>query len=123
MQSADATDAVVSIPSQPQADGWEGAISRTLAKWRQSPEDLADEGCDAPTRELLDRAIQLARRMSAAGLPPPRAIVPTVNGGVTFSIESGSCSESLVLEDDQLDYYLLEHDRVIEQMGRSSMGG
>ena len=56
-----------------------------LIEWLENPEQLRDEGCDPPTREALESALRWLRALANQEIDAKVWLVPTGDGGVTFS--------------------------------------
>jgi len=68
---------------------WQSLIDSRLIEWGRNPSVLEDDGVEAPTPHTIANACQLARMMRDDKLPPPTRVVPTVDGGVAFELETG----------------------------------
>ncbi|NQT41347.1 MAG: hypothetical protein HQ581_27915 [Planctomycetes bacterium] len=80
--------------------GWKRVIDDQLIEWGMDPDQLEDEGIEAPSRKIISRAWDLARRMRDGGAPPPLRVVPNGDGGITFEWKDGPVFETIELEDD-----------------------
>ena len=65
-------------------------VDALLHKWLGDPEQLADDGIDAPTRGLIASAIQFHREFQPF---PPTSIGPTPEGGISFEWRRGDLVE------------------------------
>ena len=89
-----ATDA--SLATTPAADPYDwGDVCDTLLKWRANPLMLEDDGVDAPTKNVIDSALDFSRdfglpkvnssRYPAVDpIPVPTSVAPTPDGGISF---------------------------------------
>src|SRR5260221_10403479 len=62
---------------------WQNLINQ-LIEWAVYPELVADEGIDAPSRDTVQLAAELALTLKRAGIDCPESIVLDPNGGVVF---------------------------------------
>lgn len=74
---------------------WRSLLQSTLIHWIENPNDLEDEGLDAPSPQILEKALRVAERMRNEGFPQPTEIVRDPNGGIVF--ERNLPDESLVV--------------------------
>src|SRR4051794_34964944 len=67
---------------------WQRLIDQ-LQLWSSDRSQLADDGVDPPSEQILERALLLARQSQQRGLPPPSSIVPDANGGIVMERRDG----------------------------------
>lgn len=95
---------------------WEHFIDHTLIKWGENSSLFADEEFDGPGREIISRAIEIAKQYARDGKPAPDRIVPDADGGLVFERRQGTLSEKIHLWDDGLvEYVQLHGTRVVER--------
>jgi hypothetical protein len=93
---------------------WRDLIEHTLERWLQNPDQLADEGVDAPSRTILRLAIDYAERLQEGGVPPPDTIVPDASGGIVFERRQNGAAAVLHFWDDgEIDFQLFDGDRLV----------
>ncbi len=62
---------------------WETCIS-ILDNWARDRDQLREDGLDPPSKEVLDKALIIARAMRDYDSPHPTRIVPDGDGGISF---------------------------------------
>src|SRR2546430_17174120 len=65
------------------AGAWEPAVQKVVG-FQHLGDDWDGLGAKAPSRELLESAVDLAYVLFQKGVDPPHATVPGVDGSVTF---------------------------------------
>jgi hypothetical protein len=105
--------------STPSRDAWQVMIDRTLTRWicdSIALKNLEDDGIDAPSKEAMANARELAYYLRDAGLPAPLRIVPTGDGGVTFQYESGTDFDSIETDaGGKSEFFHFQHDRLVSR--------
>lgn len=97
-------------------EAWNGMIDKKLIEWGLHPEEIADEGVDPPTREILQQCIKLASKWRDEDLPPPDSVVPDANGGVVLERCAGHFSEVLHFWDDgTIEYQRFRGAKLVER--------
>lgn len=79
---------------------WQRLIDGQLLEWGRDPEQLADDGIAAPTREIIVLACTVAARCRDAGLSPPLRVVPNGSAGLVFERLAGSVFETIEIRAD-----------------------
>lgn len=86
-------------------DRWQRWIDFYLVEWGRDPVQLADDGVDAPTENVIRAAIVLAQHLMAQGLPAPSNVTPDTSGGIVFERREGDVLEAYHIWDDgEIDY-------------------
>lgn len=88
-------------------ESWQHFIDTKLLEWLREPEQLADEGVDAPSPRIVRLATDYAEKFRDEGCPPPASIVPDANGGVVFERRQNGDSEVVHFWDDGIIELLL----------------
>jgi len=95
--------------------GWQRVIDE-LIDWASNPEQFADEGIDAPSRETLRLAGKLALELRDNGLPSPDRIVPDPNGGLVFEYDTAQgASEYHIWDDGSIDFCMFDDTRLVSR--------
>src|SRR5437867_6844152 len=82
-----------------QRSAWQLVVDQ-LHHWAGDPRQLADEGVEAPTSEVLAMAAAVADVLRDAGIDPPDSLVPNGDGGIVFRWRSGQRAWSIELDSD-----------------------
>lgn len=85
---------------------WESLIDDRLIEWALDPSQLDDEGIEPPTRQTIQQAIILARKLRDAGLSAPDSLVPDPDGGIVFACRGEDTSEEWHIWDGETVEYL-----------------
>jgi len=105
----------VAASDQSTRQAWQRLIDQ-LTQWRRDPSQLADEGVDAPSAEIIDKAILVAERSQQRGLPAPSSVVSDANGGIVLERREGSVAEVLHLWDDgTVEYQRFQGTALVER--------
>lgn len=102
-------DAILAVPGRSRSAEqglWPEEIDGRLADWEQRPDQLQDEGVEAPTRAIVGLARRCAGYLSERGAPAPSRIVPDGDGGMVFEWLKGPIVESIENADDAAIEYL-----------------
>jgi hypothetical protein len=68
-------------------DAWNKIIDEVLARWREHPEQLEDDGIDVPSGAAIAAASKAACLLRDQGAPSPTNLSPTGDGGVALHYE------------------------------------
>ena len=94
-------------------DGWRTVLEQ-LGDWQRDPDQLADEGVEAPTSEVLDVASPVAEVLRDTGIEPPQHVVPNGDAGIVFRWRSAQQVLSLELDSDgSVESYLLHRGKLV----------
>ncbi len=97
-------------------EAWQRLIDRKLLEWLHDPNQLEDEGIDAPTATIIRLSLDLAERFREEALPAPDSIVPDPNGGVVFERREDEVSEVLHIWDDgSVEYMRFRGTQLVER--------
>lgn len=95
---------------------WQELIDTKLLVWLREPEQLDDDGVDAPSQKILRLALDYAELFRDDGLPPPSSIVPDPTGGIVFERRQNGASEFFHFWDDgTIDFQLFHGTRLIQR--------
>lgn len=95
---------------------WQQLIDYRLVEWGCSSDPWDDEGVDPPSPETITRAIELAQRFQAQGLPAPDSVVPDANGGIVFERREQGISEVLhIWCDGTAEYQQYQGARLVDR--------
>lgn len=75
--------------------GWQSIIDECLIDWAKEPQQLEDEGIDAPSLELIFFALDLAAFFRDQGWAAPQRVVPSGDGGIVFKNQTGGRLEEI----------------------------
>ena len=110
------TESPVTPRDERARQSWQELIDHKLIEWGRNPDQLDDEGVEAPRSEILRLAIHLAERFRDEGFPPPHRVVPDPNGGVVFERREQEVSEVYHIWDDgTVEYQRFEGTRLIQR--------
>jgi hypothetical protein len=96
-------------------EGWQNLINQ-LIEWGISPDSIADEGIEAPSRNTVQLTADLALALKRAGFDCPDAMVPDPNGGIV--LEYGTRNASIayhVWHDGTIDRCTFNGPRLMER--------
>ena len=94
---------------------WHQLIDYRLIEWGCSSDPWDDEGVP-PSPETITRAIELAQRFQAKGLPAPDSVVLDANGGIVFERREQGISEVLhIWSDGSAEYQQFNGTRLVER--------
>ena len=97
-------------------EAWQQLINQQLIEWGRDAGQFEDEGVEPPTRATVQRAIDVARKLSDAGLPAPNSVVPDANGGIVFERREKDCVAVIhVWDDGMVEYQRFHGTRLIER--------
>ena len=95
---------------------WHQLIDYRLIEWGCNSDPWNDEGVDPPSPETITRAIELAQRLQAKGLPAPDSVVPDANGGIVFERREQGISEVVhIWSDGSTEYQQFDGTRLVER--------
>ena len=86
---------------------WKDIIDHQLIEWGRDPEQLADDGVAAPSREVVRLAIAFAKQMQNQDFQPAQRVVPDANGGIVFERRESDVVEVIHIWDDGMTEYQL----------------
>ena len=93
---------------------WQGVIER-LIEWGIDY-SFHDDSIESPSRETLQIAALLERRLKEEGSPPPDTVVRDANGGIVFERSVGD--ESIahhIWDDGTIELMRMRDSRVIDR--------
>ena len=94
-------------------DAWRTVLDQ-FADWQRDPDQLADEGVEAPTSDVLAVANEVAEVLRDTGVEAPQHVVPNGDGGIVFRWRSGPQVLSLELDGDgSVESYLLRGGKLV----------
>lgn len=102
-------DAILAVAPGPRTATqalWPEEIDHRLQAWEQDPDQLQDEGVEAPSREIVRLARRCARHLCERGAPAPSRVVPDGDGGIIFEWLQRPTVESIEIADDEMIEYL-----------------
>ena len=109
-----ATSALDSQIRQRWRQAWEDLIDRKLIEWGRDPDQLADDGVEPPSREVVRLAIAFAKQNQ--NCQPPQRVVPDANGGIVFERRESDIVEVIHIWDDrQIEYQLFRGHDLVER--------
>lgn len=122
------TPAGLAAPLQPADElavwrGWRQIIEQKLLVWSRDPQQLRDEGIEAPSLQILRTAIRLSVVLRDDGYPPPDSVVPDANGGIVFEYGNGEESEAIHVWDDGTIEWFGFRGTKITRRNRVYLGG
>ena len=95
---------------------WREFIDGQLTSWASDPGQLSDDGVVAPSAELVQLAMSVAKMLRDRSVEPPDRIVPNGDGGIVFRWCSGDFTWSLELDaDGSLKSFFLERDSLLSR--------
>ncbi len=95
---------------------WEPHLE-TLRRWHAGAAELIDEGFDAPTRDVITVAMNLAESLIVDDCPPPTQITPTVEGGIAFERRQGAFLSVVEINPDgDAEILVFEDSRLVERL-------
>ena len=95
---------------------WQAVIEDRLVEWGRNPGLFEDADIQPLSKETIHSAIELAKRLTRAGVPAPTRVVPDANAGIVFELQQGSLFESLRLSSDgSVEYCAFENARLVER--------
>jgi hypothetical protein len=95
---------------------WHALIDYKLVDWAFEPGQFDEEGIEPPTRQVIVKAIELAKRLQDMGLAPPDFVVPDPNGGIVFERRENGVSEVFhVWEDGTVEYQRFQGAHLVER--------
>lgn len=95
---------------------WERIVDHQLIEWGWNPSALSDDGIDPPSRDVIQRAIQLAHDLRDGGIRAPDRVVPDPNGGIVFELRRGDICELIHIWDDgTMEYRRFQGTRLVER--------
>lgn len=77
---------------------WNRIIGQII-NWSVDPDNLQDDGIDAPSAAALSNSLLLATHLRDISAPPPKRVVADANGNVVFELFDSSSHESLSVSD------------------------
>ena len=84
---------------------WNTIIESTLLNWLRDPNQLQDDGFDAPSPMIIRLSLDFAEECRDFNWPAPTGIVADPNGGIVFELNEGELSEVFhVWEDGSIEY-------------------
>ena len=93
---------------------WQELMDGQLSSWARDPEQLSDDGIEAPCVGTVQLAMSIARVLRDQNVEPPDRVVPNGDGGIVFRWRSGNFTWSLELDaDGSLESSLMEHDNLL----------
>jgi len=98
---------------QANRQAWQQIIDSTLIEWGRDPAQLEDEGVTAPARAVIDRANELAMILRDRGVPPPKRVVTSPDGGVAFERWDGPVLEQIeITQNGEILVACFDHSRL-----------
>ncbi len=97
---------------------WQTVIDYTLIQLGSKGKQLeiAEEGMEPPSPEILRLAIELAKTFQRKQLPPPDSVVADPNGGIVFRIGSFDSTEVIhICDDASIELQIFQKGRIVEQ--------
>ncbi len=95
---------------------WQTIINGPLKEWGQDPSQLEDDGIEPPTRESVQRAADVARNLSAAGLPAPQRVAATGEGGIVFARQEGAYFSNIeVAADGSVELTVFRESKLVSR--------
>jgi hypothetical protein len=92
---------------------WQELIGKQFSSWARDPQQLGDDGIEAPSAETVQLAMNIARVLRDQNVESPDRVVPNGDGGIVFRWQSGDFTWSLELDaDGSLETSLMEHDNL-----------
>lgn len=81
-----ADDSLLSFPrDQQRREAWQGKLDGPLLEIARNPGQFNEDDLSPPSPAAIDAAMQLAQLLrDDAEMDPPRTIVPSGDGGITF---------------------------------------
>ena len=112
--------AVVARPTTrdtlPEAEiaAWQELMDEQFSSWAKDPEQLSDDGIEAPSVAMVQLAMSIARVLRDQNVEAPDRVVPNGDGGIVFRWRSGDFTWSLELDvDGSLETSLMEQDDLL----------
>ena len=100
--------------SQAEIAAWREIIDNRLSAWARDPQQLADEGIEAPGVPMLQLAMDVARALYDQRVEAPDRVIPNGDGGMVFRWRSGDFTWSLELDaDGSMETSLMEHNKLV----------
>ena len=95
------------------AVAWQEVIEQ-LAAWARDPEQLSDEGIEAPSDRMLRLALDVVAVLRERNVESPDRVIPNGDGGIVFRWRSRDFTWSLELDaDGSMETSLMEEDRLV----------
>lgn len=102
--------------SDAQRAAWQEWIADHLSVWARDPQQLGDDGIEAPSGAMIRFAGDVAAVLRDRNVEPPERIVPDGDGGVVFRWRSGNFTWSLELDaDGSMETSLVENCRLVSR--------
>jgi hypothetical protein len=84
---------------------WRKLIDYQLIEWMRDPSQLEDDEMPPPSRDTIQRAIELAEELRRSEAPAPTRVVPDAHAGIVFERETGNVFESIRISADNTIAY------------------
>jgi hypothetical protein len=95
---------------------WKEIISGPLAEWDKDREQLEDDDIVAPSRETLQRAVDIARELCALGLAAPQRVAATGDGSIVFARQEGAVFSNIdVMADGSAELTVFRDSRLVSR--------
>ena len=93
---------------------WQDLMDKQFSSWASDPEQLGDDGIEAPSVEIVRLARDVATVLREQNVESPDRVVPNGDGGIVFRWRFGDFTWSLEVEaDGSLESSLMEHDSLL----------
>ena len=93
---------------------WQELTDKQFSSWVRDPEQLSDDGVEAPSVGMVQLAMNIAKVLREQNVEAPDRVVPNGDGGIVFRWRTGDFTWSLELDvDGSLETSLMEHDNLM----------
>lgn len=100
--------------SEAESAAWRELLENQLALWAIAPEQLSDEGVEAPSKAVIQLAVNIAQVLRDQGVEAPNRVVPNGDGGIVFRWRSGDFIWNLELDAaGSLETSLVQRDHLL----------
>ena len=100
--------------SSAEVAAWQELIDKQFASWASDPQQLSDDGLEAPSVGTVQLATNIASVLRDQIVDVPDRVVPNGDGGIVFRWRSGDFTWSLEVDvDGSLETTLMEHERLL----------
>ncbi len=95
---------------------WQRLIDYQLIEWGWNSGQLDADDVPSPSRDTVQRAIELAEMLCQKGVSAPTRVVPDAHGGIVFEREAGNMFGSIrISADGSVEYCEFENCRMVQR--------